>query len=215
MIAVSNKFTCQVISSPDNLEIICIKLVLPSPITFCVTYVPPSSTADYYDSLFNFLLHLHHISDKTIILGDFNFPDIDWDLLSSLSPTSNQFCDLVFQTGLSQLIDQPTHKHRNILDLLLTNLDDKISHLQINPDQLLPSDHYSITFSLSISVTISSKSTSYFTFNYSKGDYQGLCEYLLHSDFLPCYISHEIEYIWHTTEHLLMDACHAVIYSNY
>ena len=61
LIAVSNKFTCQVMSSPDNLEIICIKLVLPSPITFCVTYVPPSSTADYYDSLFNFLLHLHHI----------------------------------------------------------------------------------------------------------------------------------------------------------
>ena len=74
LIAVSNKFTCQVISSPDNPEIICIKLVLPSPITFCVTYVPLSSTADYYDSLFNFLLHLHHISDKIIILGDFNFP---------------------------------------------------------------------------------------------------------------------------------------------
>ena len=107
LIAVSNKFTCQTITSPDNLEIICIKLMLPSPITFCVTYVPPNSTADYYDSLFNFLLHLHHISDKIIIIGDFNFPDIDWDLLSGSSPASNQFCDLVFQTG--QSTHRPTH----------------------------------------------------------------------------------------------------------
>ena len=128
-----------------------------------------NSTADYYDSLFNLLLHLHYISDKIIIIGDFNFPDIDWDLLSGFSLASNQFCDLVFQTGLSQLIDQPTHKHGNTLDLLLTNLDNNISHLQINSDQLLPTDHFSITFSLSISVITSSKSTPYFIFNYIKG----------------------------------------------
>ena len=206
LIAVNNKFTCQAITSPENLEIICIKLILPCSITFCVTYVPPSCTAVYYDSLFDFLLQLHHVSDKMIILGDFNFPDIDWDTLSGHFPASNQFCDLVFKTGLSQLIDQPTHIHGNILDLLLTNLDDNISHLQINSDQLLTSDHYSITLSLSVSVTASLKSASYFTFNYSKGDYQGLCEYLLYSDFTPCYLSHDIEYIWHTIENLLMDA---------
>ena len=85
----------------------------PSPITFCVTY--SSSTADYYDSLFNFLLHLHHISGKIIILGDFNFPDIDWDLLSGLSPTSNQFCDLYmwFNSEIRHNIKQlRTLRHR-------------------------------------------------------------------------------------------------------
>ena len=128
------------------------------------------------------------------------------DTLSGHSPVSNQFFDLVFQTGLSQLIDQPTHMHGNILDLLLTNLDDNISHIQICSDQLLLSDHYSITFSLPISVRASSKPTPYFTFNYSKGDYQGLCEYLLHSDFTLCYLSHDVEYIWHIIEHLIMDA---------
>ena len=117
---------------------------MPSPITLCVTYVPSGSTADYYDSLFNFL-HLHQVSDKLIILGDFN---IDWDVLSGHSPIANQFCDLVFQTGLYQLIDKPTHMHGNILDLLLTNLDDNIGDLQIHPDQLLPSDHSLSLFSI-------------------------------------------------------------------
>ena len=111
MIAVSNKIPRQKITSPVNLEIIYIKLKLSNPITICVTFVPPSSTIAYYDDLFNFLLNLHIDSDKLIILGDFNFPDIDWHTLSGHSPVSDQFCDLIFQTGLSQLIDMPTHVH--------------------------------------------------------------------------------------------------------
>ena len=195
--------SCKEITSPINLEIICIKLLLPNPITICVTYVPPNSTVAYYNDLFNFFLNLHTASDKLIILGDFNFTDIDWDLLSGSSPVSDQFCDLIFQTGLSQLNDMPTHVHCNILDLLLTNVDDNICQLQIHSDQsLLPSDHFSIPFSVSVSCT-STKSATYFTFNYSKGDYQGLCDYLFHSDFTSCYTSHDIEYILHTIEHLL------------
>ena len=173
-----------------------------------------TATAVYYDNLFNFFLHLHEVSVRMIILGDFNLPDIDWDVLSGHSQVSNQFCDLVFQTGLSQLIDKPTHVHGNILDLLLTNLEDNVCHLQIHSDRFLPSDHYSITFSVSVSVVASSKSTTYSTFNYSKGDYQGLCEYLLCCDFTPCYLSHDVEYIWHTIEHLLMDAMHSFIPTN-
>jgi len=188
----------------------CIKLSLSNPITICVTYASPTSTAAYYDDLFNFLLNLHGVSDKLIIVGDFNFPDIDWDTSSGHSPISNQFCDLVFQTGLSQLIGKSTHIHGNILDLLLTK-DDNICHLQIHSDQLLLSDHYSVTFLVSISVTTSSKPTTYFAFNYSKGDHQGLSDHLLHTDFTPCYLSHNVEYIWHTIEHLLMDAMQSFI----
>ena len=75
-------------------------------------------------------------------------PSIRLRLATPLSPISNQFCDLVFQTGLYQLIDKPTHTHGNILDLLLTNLDDNIGDLQIHPDQLLPSDHSLSLFSI-------------------------------------------------------------------
>ena len=108
------------------MEAVCVILNLPNPVTVCTVYVPPNSTATYYETLFDFLSNLSNASDQLIILGDFNFPDIDWDSLSSHSLPSNQFCDLVFQTGLSQLIDIPTHNHGNILDLVLTNLDDNI-----------------------------------------------------------------------------------------
>lgn len=181
------------------------------PITLCVTYVPPSPTPIYYDNLFNFLSNLHSISDELIILGDFNFPGIDWDTLSGYSPVSNQFCDLVFQTSLSQLINTPTHIHGNILDLLLTNLENRICHLQVHTDSYLQSDHYNITFSVATTVVTSSNPITYFTFNYSRGDYLGLHDHLLNSDFTPCYYSHNIEFIWQTIEHLLMNAMYSYI----
>ena len=52
----------------------------------------------------------------------------------------------------------------------------------------------------------SSKSTSYLSFNYTKGDYQGLHQHLLLCDFTTCYLSHDIELVWSTIEHLIIDA---------
>ena len=146
LIAINNKIPYQIISSPTNLELMCVRLLISNPITICVTYIPPNSPKVYCDDLFNFLLNRQVTSDKLIILGDFNFLDIVWDTLSGHSPNSNQFCDMIFQANLSQLIDGPTHIHGNILDLLLTNMEDNIYQLQILPDHLLLSDHYSITF---------------------------------------------------------------------
>jgi len=64
---------------------------------------------------------------------------------------------------------------------------------------------------VSARVTMSSKSTSYFTFNYSRGDYHGLCDYLLHSDFTPCYSSHNMEHIWEFISDLLLSTMHIFI----
>ena len=55
---------------------------------------------------------------------------------------------------------------------------------------------------VSICYTLS-KSTSCLSFNYSKGDYQGLHQHLLLSDFTTCY---DIELVWSTMEHLISDA---------
>ena len=78
-------------------------LQLPSPITVCVTYVATSQLHCcllQYDSLFNFsYVDLDHVSDRIIMLVDFNLPDIDWDILMDHSPVSNQFCDLGFSAN--------------------------------------------------------------------------------------------------------------------
>ena len=79
LIAVSDKIPCLELTSPESLETICVRLNLPNPITVCVVYVPPNSASTYYETLFAYISDLSNNSDKVIIIGDFNFPDIDWD----------------------------------------------------------------------------------------------------------------------------------------
>ena len=126
MLAVRSDIPCQLIDSPCELEIVSVKLNYYQPVVCCLTYIPPNSSITQYENLFNFLNSTNIGSVNLIILGDFNIPDIDWNTLSGFSPVSRQFCDLVFDSGLSQLINCTTHIHGNILDLLLTNSEELI-----------------------------------------------------------------------------------------
>ena len=54
----------------------------------------------------------------TIILGDFNFPSVNWDCMKSSRSDEQILIDFLAQDFLiDQIIRNPTHKHENILDL--------------------------------------------------------------------------------------------------
>ena len=59
--------------------------------------------------------------------------DIQWSNLHSSVHSSSLLCDTVFQHNLTQLIMEPTHIKGNILDLLITNIDNHINDLMVNP----------------------------------------------------------------------------------
>ena len=108
-----------------------------------------------------------------LILGDFNtFPDIDWGLLSGESQHSINFCGLISYLNLRQLIASSTHKAGNILNLVLTNNDqlvcDIVTHSTLPMG--LKSDHYIITFTVSITQHIKARSPRGSFFNYSKAN---------------------------------------------
>ena len=44
-----------------------------------------------------------------IILGDFNFPNINWQTLLGTSEISALFCDFVYDNNLDQLVTELTH----------------------------------------------------------------------------------------------------------
>ena len=77
-------------------------------------------------------------SDSIIWLaGDFNAPNINWDLLD-INPGSNysnvqiNLIDITQEHDLSQLVKQPTCQN-NILDLFLTNYPQHIKKIDILP----------------------------------------------------------------------------------
>ena len=60
----------------------------------------------------DYILYIH---------GHFSFPVIDWSTLSSSDTIEETFIETFDLLAVSQLIDLPTHKLGNTLDLILTN----------------------------------------------------------------------------------------------
>ena len=59
LLAVNNRISCAHTMSPDDMEIIGVRLNLISPISMWVIYVPPNSTATANNNLLNFLSGFH------------------------------------------------------------------------------------------------------------------------------------------------------------
>ena len=131
-------------------------------------------------------------------MGDFNVPDINWNMLSGSTTFSNQLCDLVFQYDLSQIVDCPTHIAGNVLDLIFTNCDCVINSMVIHSNILHPvtSDHYLISLTLSYYQTFSKCKIPTYVYDYSKGDYEGLCQFFINSDLTNLYNCSDINQVW-------------------
>ena len=122
LVAVNESLQSSIIPSPDDLELISVSITHRDTIIICTVYIPPNSDSNYVNSLLLYLSNLITSHDHIILVGDFNFPDVNWDTVSGSSLPSESFCDFVFQNNLSQLIRSPTHLKGNILDLVLTKL---------------------------------------------------------------------------------------------
>ena len=83
----------------------------------------------------------------TVIVGDFNYRDINWDLKSYTSSFSQRFLELCDNLFLSQYVAHTT-RGNNILDLILSN-EEIISDVEIG-ENLDESDHQIIRFNITL-----------------------------------------------------------------
>ena len=104
-------------------------------------YRPPNSTDEENFSLFHSITEMcvRHPNARLILVGDFNFPHIDWK--SNVFPNSSKLLEKLLQDCLlQQHVLQPT-RFDKILDLVLTS---KIRASEIEIEHLPPlgkSDH--------------------------------------------------------------------------
>jgi hypothetical protein len=79
------------------------------------------------------------------LVGDFNLPDIQWEAGQAHAKVDAELLEAIQAAGLEQLIDFPTHTKGNILDLILTNIPDRIHNIE-EKGRLGRSDHCAISF---------------------------------------------------------------------
>lgn len=113
--------------------------------------------------------------DKHILVGDFNFRGVSWPDGDTSCEVQRKFIDfLVGDLGHTQLIDNPTHKSGNTLDLVFTNVPILFKNLKtLGQNEFCLSDHFGISFDIEIDVKLK-KLPKRKGYNYRKADWNGL-----------------------------------------
>ena len=205
---ISKSFKCSVNdqlipNNPKSCEYICIDTQLnATKYRFIVVYSPPHSCyknrvelINHTHSLLQLIEQLSNNNFITVILGDFNYPKIDWPKLDCVNDGIH---DLVFNhlshLGFKQFVSEPTRLNHsstgNILDLIFSN-----DHFAINIGDYSPplgsSDHCVVNFDVysnsvqnisNINVNINEQATHLTIFDWSAADFDAINNCLFEID---------------------------------
>ena len=169
------------INSESELEIVAVELdTQNTKFLLSVCYRPPNCNLKDWLSSFTYFLQISERYEKVLITGDFNFPDLTWNLLddkNGCGVTSNyaiDFRELTNDFFLQQVNSFP-RRLNNILDLIFTKTPECVSDLSC----ILPSsvdiftDHNLLFFDFKVYVTLSSHE-SRTIFDYNSADWENL-----------------------------------------
>ena len=136
-----------------------------------LVYRPPRSRNENIELLCKLF---ENSTDNSIIIGDFNFPSIDWKNLTA-DRNCESFLQCTLDNNYEQFIDFPTHVRGNTLDLVFTNRPENLIGVE-SLGNLGNSDH-SI---LSIDLLFRSKynHSDELIFDWKHGNTDGLSNYL-------------------------------------
>ena len=146
----------------------------------CV-YRPPSNTREDNDVLYKTILSLIEGRSHVLIGGDFNHSDINWkDGTLPGSELGAIFMDFVHDSFLFQHVTLPTHYRGNqtptLIDLVFSNEEGMVQNVQ-HEQPIGKSHHVCICFDY-LCYTEKQPCHNEIRYNYMKGNYDGMREYV-------------------------------------
>ena len=85
-------------------------------------YRSPNSSSENNTSINDFM---RNVNGDAIFVGDFNYPAIHWELMTGNGP-SKEFLDAINDKHLTQHVSFATHDSGNTLDLVLSNIPNRV-----------------------------------------------------------------------------------------
>ena len=129
---------------------------------------------------------------RCVIVGDFNYPDIDWE--SSLAgPNGYNFLESVQDFFLYQHIHKPT-RAGNILDLVLSTEQNMIENITVN-ESFCTSDHNTIEFSITKQVQV--KQSIELVPDFRRANFNALRKHFYEIDWSITLGDYDVENQWH------------------
>ena len=141
------------------------------------------------------------------IIGDMNFPKVNWETFVSTEPTEQLFLNTFGNLALEQLVDTPTHIKGNILDYLITDNAHLVNNLTVDPSHpICGSDHHSIKFDLSLN-TLRKKPAKRTIYNFKHADWDSLNSEFLNINWELILAYDNIEYSWKKFKSIFFQIC--------
>jgi len=112
---------------------------LVSDVIVYLIYRPPSGGQTSLDNLTELV---QKAEKNSILIGDFNLPEVDWSTWTT-AHRSRALLDAAEECGMEQLVSFSTHNKGNILDLVLTNIPERILDVS-EAGRLGHSDHTAV-----------------------------------------------------------------------
>lgn len=166
-----------------------------------VCYRPPA-----LDSIVNEML-LKRITQAcrgggTIIIGDFNYPGIDWEMVKGQGKGEEEFLDVINDNFLVQYVNKPT-REKAILDLVLCNDPDRISNVEVL-EPLGTSDHSTVIFDVSWEVKKVSSKTK--ILNFRRANFDRMRSYLGKIEWETLLDCESVNEMWERFKGALLDS---------
>lgn len=175
-------------------------------------YRSPSSEATNDVSMLRMLsLAANSGHNYCLILGDFNFPTIDWDLLQS-SPREQAFLDCTLENCLTQMVYFPT-RGDSILDLIFVNDPSLVSTVEVQ-SEFPGSDHKTVIASLRVkpnSVSSDKATADNPHFRFSLADWSCYRELIKRVTIEEIAGAHSVDAAWDTLKNNIISAANAAI----
>ena len=146
--------------------------------------------------------------DQYLLVGDMNLYQVKWpEGETNCSLQSNFIEFLVRDLGHTQMINEATHRAGNTLDLLFTNIPDKIKNITIlDRDEACLSDHFGILLSIEFPV-VRKKGPKKKVYNYNKANWMDLNYDLKHIDWDSYVGANDPHISWPIFKAILLNLC--------
>lgn len=166
-----------------------------------VCYRPPALDSTLNEMLFERIRQSCRLG-KTLIMGDFNYPAIDWDLVKAQGREEVEFLDVVNDNFMLQYVNKPTRGNA-ILDLVLCNDPDRIGSVEVM-EPLGTSDHSIVSFVVSWHVSnLPSKSKIFY---FRRANFDRMRSYLSEINWTTLLDCTSVNEMWRRFKEVLLDA---------
>ena len=166
-------------------------------LNFTLVYRPPKNNKLNLTKLCD---AIKNVPDNSILIGDFNLPNIDWKNEECKDAFSEEFLETVVEANLEQMIDFKTHVKGNILDLLLTNKPENIISVECLGN-LGNSDHSIIEAEIRFSTEIQENKVE--RLDWKNCDNEGLKDYFDNIDWSNILANKSCSEQWDTLKNVI------------